>query len=87
MLFAVPKPGTCPVPEFVPSCIQRIDECQADTDCPNRQKCCLVDSCSNTCADPEIGMNLHYFYITYSSPINKVKYIGILKLYVSQYKI
>ena len=85
--FAVTKPGNCPVPNTELRCIQCLDACQADTDCPNRQKCCPSNQCGNGCSDPDIGMSLHYFYITYRNPINKVKNVSIFKIYASQYKI
>ena len=67
--LSVTTPGKCPVPEVDPMCTERTDTCQADGDCSKGQKCCLI-GCGNTCANPEKGMSLHYFY---RSPMNKVK--------------
>ncbi|XP_035679101.1 zonadhesin-like isoform X2 [Branchiostoma floridae] len=47
-----PKPGTCPAPERDTAC-RRGDrsECDGDSDCPRRQKCCS-DGCVRICQNP-----------------------------------
>ncbi|XP_078608963.1 uncharacterized protein LOC144880582 isoform X2 [Branchiostoma floridae x Branchiostoma japonicum] len=59
-----PKPGTCPAPERDTAC-SRGDrsECDGDSDCPRRQKCCS-DGCVRICQNPAptsvCGENSHF---------------------------
>ncbi|XP_035679107.1 zonadhesin-like isoform X8 [Branchiostoma floridae] len=47
-----PKPGTCPAPERDTACRRGgRSECDGDSDCPRRQKCCS-DGCVRICQNP-----------------------------------
>ncbi|KAK3595252.1 hypothetical protein CHS0354_010860 [Potamilus streckersoni] len=47
-LIEVTKPGTCPKPPPIGSCVE---QCSSDKECPGGQKCCS-NGCGHTCQTP-----------------------------------
>ncbi|CAL4113718.1 unnamed protein product [Meganyctiphanes norvegica] len=49
-----PKPGFCGSPKnYGIKCMQRLDQCKEDHQCPGDSKCCMIGICGYLCVKPK----------------------------------